>query len=120
MRGGDEHRVDAMNNGKTTEAEIAAILSGGRDEVDRYLVTCAIKTKYTLDNLPESIAGTVADAIAACRAETEERRRKVDALWTARTQGQGVRNFWATLGKVLAACCAFAGLVVTMLGIFHL
>jgi hypothetical protein len=101
-------------NGKATDAEIAAILSGGREQIDRYLVTCAIGTKRVLDDLPESIAGAVADSIAACRADTGEQREKLDALWTARTEARGVHRFWTTMGKVLAAACAFAGLIVTL------
>jgi len=108
-----------MNNGKVTEAEINAILSGGRDEIDRYLVTCAIGTKKMLDDMPEAIAEAVADAIAGCRAESAERRGMVDELWTARTESRGVHRFWGTMGKVLAAACAGAGLFVTLASFIH-
>jgi len=101
-------------NGKTTDAEIAAILSGGREQIDRYLVTCAIQTKKSLDGLPESIALVVSDAVATCRAETEERRDHLDELWEARTKAKGVSAFWATMGKVLAAACALGGLAVAL------
>lgn len=103
-----------MSDVQVTEAQIDVILSGGREEIDRYLVTCAIQTKRVLDDLPESIAGAVADAVAACRAETEDRRQKVDALWTTRTETRGVYRFWSTMGKILAAACALAGLIVTV------
>lgn len=101
-------------NGKATDAEISAILSGGREQIDRYLVTCAIGTKRVLDDLPESIAGAVSDAVAACRADTAEQREKLDALWTARTEARGVYHFWSVMGKILAAACAFAGLIVAL------
>lgn len=106
-----------MNNGRVTEAEINAILSGGRDEIDRYLVTCAIQTKKIMDDLPESIAEAVADAVASCRAESAERRDMVDELWEARTQARGVYRFWTVMGKVLAAACALAGLVATFIAL---
>jgi hypothetical protein len=106
-------------NGKATDAEIAAILSGGREQIDRYLVTCAIGTKRVLDDLPESIAGAVSDAVAACRADTAEQREKLDALWTARTEARGVYRFWGTMGKVLAAACAGTGLFVTLASFIH-
>ncbi len=103
-----------MANGKIDEAELGAILSGGREQIDRYLVTCAIQTKRTLDGLPEVIAEAVSVAVDACRAESAERREHLDSLWTARQQAQGVRSFWATMGKILAAACAFAGLIATL------
>lgn len=101
-----------MNNGKVTTAEINAILSGGRSEIDRYLVTCALSTKKTLDELPEAIALSVSDAVASCRAETAERRDQLDELWDSRQQAKGVRNFWATMGKVLVVLCSLGGLAV--------
>lgn len=96
------------------KAQVEAILAAGQPEVNRYLVTCAVQTKHIMDDLPESIVGAVSDAVAACRAETEGHRERVDALWTARTEVRGIYRFWSTMGKILAAACALAGLIVTL------
>ncbi len=108
-----------MNNGRVTAAEIEAILSGGREQIDRYLVTCALSTKKTLDELPEAIAGAVSDAVSACRAESAERREHLDQLWEARQHAAGVRNFWSAWGKVLTVLCALGGLAVALLNFLH-
>jgi hypothetical protein len=108
-----------MNNGKVTAAEIDAILSGGREEIDRYLVTFALGAKKTLEDLPEALALSVSDAVAACRVESADRRERVDELWSARERAKGVRSFWSTMGKVLAALCALAGLFVTLMQFAH-
>jgi len=106
-----------MTDGRIDSASIEGILSGGREQIDRYLVTCAIETRNTLDDLPESIAATVSDAISACRADSMPQRRRLSELWTAHERAQGMRSFWATLGKVLAAACALAGLIATFIAL---
>ncbi len=67
--------------------------------------------------IAEDVGDKVAAAVRACRAEGETNRQRLDELWEARQQGKGVRSFWSTLGKVLAALCALAGLVTAMLAI---
>ena len=94
-----------MSNHEINEAQVEAILSAGRVEVDRYLITSAIQMKHAVDDMPEVIATTVADAVAACRSGRAAARRRHVA---------GVRDFWSVLGKLLALGCAFGGLIATV------
>lgn len=59
--------------------------------------------------ISDDVALKVTDAVAACRAESEERRTKVAMLWSERERRLGVTRFWIIAGKVLTAVCALAG-----------
>jgi len=108
-----------MTNGKSDRAEIEAILGGGQADVNRYLVTSAIETMTALDEMPQVVAGAVAEAVAACQASHASERRRLALLWQARQRAAGVRSFWATMGKVLAALCAGGGLIAILVTLFH-
>lgn len=101
-------------NGHIDKAQTDAILSAGREQIDRYLVTFAIETRRTLDDLPSMIAEAVAEAVGRCQADHEDDGQRLEELWEDRTRATGVRGFWATTGKVLAGLSAGAGLVVTL------
>ncbi len=61
--------------------------------------------------LSDVVADKVAEAIAACRVESDQRRSMVDALWSEREQRRGVTRFWVAVGKTATVLAAVAGAV---------
>jgi len=54
----------------TDQAEIDAILSGGRREVDRYLVTGVHRLTITVEEIPGMIALAIAEHQSSCRSQS--------------------------------------------------
>ncbi len=62
-----------MSNGHIDDAEVKAILSGGRSEIDAYLVRSVHELTKAVEGMPDMIAEAIADHQAFCRAGTRKR-----------------------------------------------
>ena len=56
----------------TGKSEVDAILSGGRREIDRYLVTTVHRLTITVEDMPGMIALAVAEHQVSCRARSRK------------------------------------------------
>jgi hypothetical protein len=69
-----------MSNGKIDEAEVQAILSGGRSEVDAYLVRAVHELTRAVEDMPDMLAEAIAEHRADCRGHS---RKQVIGLASA-------------------------------------
>jgi hypothetical protein len=96
-----------MSNGRITKAQIEAMLTGDRREIDRYLLTAVIEIRDAVEEIPGQITSTV----AACRAEREAETSDAEAA--ARTEV--VRRQLRTERRAIIAWTV--GIVVPVLGL---
>lgn len=106
-----------MSNGKIDEAQVEALLNAGQPAINRYLVTSMGEMRRVMDDLPDTLAAAVSDAVATCQEHHAGQQAELATLWKERERSRGVRDFWGTLGKILAACCALAGLIATVVAL---
>jgi hypothetical protein len=110
------------------DAAVAAILQGGQDNINNYLVRSAFKTQKVMEDLPDMIVTASADAIKECRlsntncanhvsqlwSERNARQgnERLDVLWSERTEREGMYTFWSTVGKVSIPIIAALSLIL--------
>ena len=59
-----------MSNGRIDEAEVRAILSGGRGQVDAYLVRAVHELTAAVEEFPDMLAQAIAEHSADCHARS--------------------------------------------------
>ena len=55
------------------DVEINAILSGGRENIDRYLVTTVHALRQKVDDWPDMLAEAIVQHQSSCRADSRKR-----------------------------------------------
>lgn len=61
-----------MNN-KIDSTEVEVIISGGREDIDRYLVTSVQQLKKSVDAMPGMLAEAVAEHQTSCKQASRKR-----------------------------------------------
>ena len=69
-----------MSNGRIDEAEVQAILSGGRSQVDAYLVRAVHELTAAVEEFPDMLAQAIAEHHSSCKRKS---RKQVIAIASA-------------------------------------
>lgn len=72
-----------MSNGKIDEAEVQAILSGGRSEVDAYLVRAVHELTRAVEDMPDMLAEAIAEHSTTCRARSRKQAVAIASVISA-------------------------------------
>ena len=101
-------------NGELIDAQVAAIMSGNRADIDRYLIRSAMVTQAALVKLPDQMTEAVATHSRNCPLV-----ELVNDLETESKQAQGKRTFLAVVPTWVGMVAFIGSLVVAIIALIH-
>ena len=99
-------------NGELIEAQVEAIMSGNRRDIDRYLVRGVMVTHQAVTELPAQITAAIVTHQVDCPLV-----QRVDELSNERQQVRGRRALLAAVPNWSIALVALASLVVALIAL---
>ena len=99
-------------NGELIDAQVEAIMSGNRRDIDRYLVRGVMVMQAAVKEMPRQVEEAVSKHATACPLVV-----KVQSLEAARLQAQGRRGLIAAIPSWVGMVAFLASLVIAILAL---
>ena len=99
-------------NGELIDAQVEAIMSGNRRDIDRYLVRGVMVMQARLAEIPAKVNEAVVAHATACPLI-----EVVDRLEQEAERGRGRRSVWAAVPNWALVLVAFGSLVVALIAL---